>query len=109
LLGYGQNELWDKLRMQLYAAIRGRIDIKCELPGMDRADLVAYMKAHLSYAGGKDEIFTDAALDELHRYSAGAARVVNKAATHCLIYAAQRAKKLIDDTMVKTVIEAELP
>ena len=105
----GQNELWDKLRMQLYAAIRGRIDIKCELPGMDRSELDAYIKAHLTYAGGKDEIFTCAALDELHRYSTGAARTVNKAATHCLIYATQRGKKLIDDSMVKTVIEAELP
>ena len=105
----GQNELWDKLRMQQYAAIRGRIDIKCELPGMDRSDLDAYIKAHLTYAGGKDEIFTDSALDELHKYSVGSARAVNKAATHCLMNAAQRAKKLIDDTMVKTVIEAELP
>jgi len=105
----GQNELWDKLRMQLYAAVRGRIDIKCELPGMDRAELDAYIKAHLSYAEGKDEIFTDAALNELHKYSAGSARAVNKAATHCLMYAAQHAKKLIDDTMVKTVIDAELP
>jgi len=105
----GQNELWDKLRMQQYAAIRGRIDIKCELPGMDRSDLDAYMKAHLAYAGGKDEIFTDSALDELHKYSAGSARAVNKAATHCLMNAAQRAKKLIDGSMVKTVIDAELP
>jgi type II secretory pathway predicted ATPase ExeA len=105
----GQTELWDKLRMQSHAAIRGRIDIKCELPGMDRAELEKYMKAHLSYAGGKDEIFTDAALNELHKYSVGSARAVNKAATHCLMYAAQRAKKLIDDTMVKTVIDAELP
>lgn len=109
LILVGQNELWDKLRMQLYAAIRGRIDIKCELPGMDRAELNAYMQAHLAYAGGKEEIFTDAALDELHRYSAGSARAVNKAATHCLMCAAQRAKKLIDDIMVKTVIDAELP
>jgi len=105
----GQNELWDKLRMQLYAAIRGRIDIKCELAAMDRADLGEYVKAHLAYGGGKDEIFTDAALDELHRYSAGSARAVNKAATHCLMYAFQRSKRLIDDVMVKTVIEAELP
>ena len=28
----GQNELWDKLRKQSYAAIRQRIDIKCEIP-----------------------------------------------------------------------------
>jgi type II secretory pathway predicted ATPase ExeA len=105
----GQNELWDKLRMQLYAAIRGRVDIKCELQGMDRAELEGYMKSHLAYAGGKEEIFTDSALDELYRYSSGSARAVNKAATHCLMYAAQRSKKLIDDTLVKTVIEAELP
>jgi type II secretory pathway predicted ATPase ExeA len=104
-----QTDIWDRLRMQRCAAIRGRIDIKCELPGMDRADLDGYMKAHLAYAGGKTEIFTDAALDELFRYSAGSARAVNKAATHCLMNAAQRAKKLIDDAMVKTVIEAELP
>jgi type II secretory pathway predicted ATPase ExeA len=109
LILVGQSELWDKLRMQQYAAIRGRIDIKCELPGMDRSELDAYMKAHLAYAGGKDEIFTDAAMNELHKYSAGSARAVNKAATHCLMYAAQHAKKLIDDAMVKTVIEAELP
>jgi type II secretory pathway predicted ATPase ExeA len=105
----GQSELWDKLRMRLYEAIRGRIDIKCELPGMDRAELDGYVRAHLAYAGGKDEIFTDAAIDELHRYSGGAARAVNKAATHCLMHAAQRAKKLVDDSMVRTVIEAELP
>lgn len=105
----GQNELWDKLRMQAYAAIRGRIDIKCELPGMDRAEIEGYVKSHLTYAGGQTDIFTDAALDELHKYSAGSARAVNKAGVHCLMYAAQRAKKLIDDHMVKTVIEAELP
>jgi len=109
LILVGQQELWDKLRMQVYAAIRGRIDIKCELSGMDRSELAGYMKAHLTYAGGRDEIFTDSALDELFMYSAGSARAVNKAATHCLLYAAQRAKKLIDDYMVRTVIEAEMP
>jgi type II secretory pathway predicted ATPase ExeA len=109
LILVGQTEIWDKLRMQACAAIRGRIDIKCELPGMDRADLEGYMCAHLSYAGGKMEIFTDSALDELHKYSAGSARAVNKAATHCLMHAAQRNKKLIDDAMVRSVIEAEMP
>ena len=104
-----QNELWDKLKAPLYAAIRGRIDIKCELAGMDGAELDAYIQTHLSYASGKVDIFTDAALQEILRYSGGSARAVNKAATHCLIHASQRAKKLIDDTMVKTVIEAELP
>ena len=105
----GQTELWEKLRMQAFAAIRGRIDIKCELPAMDRSELDGYVKAHLAYAGIENDIFTDAALDEFYRYSAGSSRAVNKAATHCLMYAAQRNKKLVDDAMAKTVIGAELP
>ena len=104
-----QNEIWEKLKKQPYDAIRGRIDIKCELPCMDRSEVDAYLGAHLKYAGGKDEIFTEAAVNELHKYSAGAARAINKAATHCLMYAAGRAKRLIDDSMVRAVISAELP
>jgi len=109
LILVGQSELWDRLRMQACSAIRGRIDLKCELPGMDRSELESYIKAHLLFAGSHGDIFTDNALDELFKFSAGSARAVNKAATHCLMFAAQKAKKLVDDHMVKTVIEAELP
>jgi len=109
LILVGQPELWDKLRMQLYAAIRGRIDIKCDLPAMDRADTHSYIRAHLVYADGKVDIFTDDAVAHIYKYSAGSARAVNKAATHCLLHAASNSKKLIDDSMVRKVIEAELP
>lgn len=109
LILVGQNELWDKLRLQQYAAIRQRIDIKCELPQFDRAQTGEYMKRHLDYCGCSHEIFTDKAMDEIYRYSAGSARAINKVGTHSLMYAAQRAKKIIDDHMVKLVIEAELP
>ena len=33
----GQTELWDKLRLQRYAAVRQRIDLSCILPHLDRA------------------------------------------------------------------------
>ncbi len=109
LILVGQNELWDKLKLQRYAAIRQRIDIKCELPQFDRSQTEEYMAAHLEYAQGASEIFTEKAVDEIYRYSAGSARAVNKVATHALMFAAQRAKKLIDDHMIRTVIEGELP
>ncbi len=70
--------------------------------------LKAY-NAHLAYARGNSAIFTDKAIDEVYRYSAGAARAINKLRTHALIYAAQRAKKLIDDHMIREVIAGELP
>ena len=48
----GQTELWDKLRMQRYAAVRQRIDINCILPHLDRAETERYIQSHLAYAGG---------------------------------------------------------
>ena len=109
LILVGQNELWDKLKLQTYAAIRQRIDLKCELIQYDRSQTEEYMNTHLSYAQGANEIFTDKAIDEIYRYSAGSARAINKLCTHSLIYSAQRAKKLIDDHMIRAVIAGELP
>ena len=57
----------------------------------------------------KTLIFTDKAVDEIYKYSAGSARAINKVCTHSLLSAAQRNKKLIDDHMVHMVIESELP
>lgn len=93
LILVGQNELWDKLKLQRYAAIRQRIDIKCEIPQFDRSQTGEYIQAHLQYACGAEDIFTDKAVEEIYRYSAGSARAINKVCTHALMYASQRAKK----------------
>lgn len=46
----GQTELWDKLRMQRYAAIRQRIDINCVLPHLAGSKTERYIHSHLTYA-----------------------------------------------------------
>ena len=104
----GQTELWDRLKLQAYAAIRQRIDIMCFLPPLDLSQTYEYMKAHLSYAGANGELFTDAAIDEIFSYSSGIPRLINKVCTGTLIYAAQNRKMLIDDRMIRLVIEGEL-
>jgi general secretion pathway protein A len=104
----GQSELWDKLRKQSYAAIRQRIDIKCEIPQLDRSQTEAYITSHLAYAEGRLDIFTDKAIDEVYKYSAGAPRAINKVCFHSLLSAYQRAKRIIDDHMVKEVINGEM-
>lgn len=108
LILVGQSELKDKLKKREYTAIRQRIDIKCEISSFDRSQTEGYMEAHLSYAGISQDIFTDKAIDEIYRHSAGSARAINKVSTHALIYGAQRAKKLIDDHMIRNVIAGEL-
>ncbi|MDD4172500.1 MAG: AAA family ATPase [Syntrophomonas sp.] len=108
LILVGQNELWERLKLQSYAAIRQRIDLQCKLPYLDRAEVGEYVKRHLAYAGADHDIFSDSAIDEIFRFSSGAARLVNKVCTHCLLYGAQNNRNIIDDHMVKLVIKGEL-
>lgn len=108
LILVGQSELWEKFQLQAYAAIRQRIDIQCRLAHLDRAQVGEYIKRHLTYAGCTHELFSDGAIEEIYRFSSGAARLVNKACTHCLMYGAQNGRRIIDDHMVKLVIQGEL-
>lgn len=108
LILVGQNELWDRLQMQSYAAIRQRIDLQCRLQSLDRAQTGEYVARHLHYAGTEHDIFSDTALDVIFQYSSGAARLVNKLCTHCLLYGSQNGKRIIDDHITKLVIQGEL-
>lgn len=104
----GQSELWDKLRLQRYAAVRQRIDISCILPHLDRSETERYILSHLAYAGGKQEIFTDKALDDIHKESTGIPRQINRICEKSLMYASQQGKRLIDEHLVRYIIEHEM-
>ena len=104
----GQTELSEKLKLQSYMAIRQRIDIKCCIDRMDRAQTGEFIKSQLLYAQSTKEIFSDAAVDDIFKFSSGIARMINKICTHALIYGAQNRKSIIDDRMVKLIIECEL-
>ncbi len=108
LILIGQTELWDKLKLQRYTAIRQRIDMNCVLPHLDRAQTEQYMNSHLNYAGCSHELFTDKAIDEIFRSSSGTMRVINRICEKCLMYAFQQQKKLVDDYTVRYVVEHEM-
>ncbi len=109
LILVGQTELWDcKLKKQSYAAIRQRIDMYCTLPHLDRAETEQYIQSHLDYAECQQDIFTSKALDEIYKTSTGIPRMINRVCDKSLMYAFQQQKRLIDDYMVKYVVEHEL-
>ncbi len=104
----GQNELWDKLNLQRYAAVKQRIDMNCVLPHLDRAETEKYIQSHLTYAGGQTDIFTDAADDDVFKESTGIPRRINRICEKSLMYAFQQNKRLIDDHMIRFVVEHEM-
>ncbi len=109
LILVGQTEIWDKLRKQVYTAVLQRLDIRCHLPHLDEAETKSYILHQLRFAGSAVDIFSDAAISEIYRYAAGSPRLINKACTHCLIFGHLQYKKIIDNHMVRQVIESELP
>ena len=55
----------------------------------------------------KSEIFTEAAIDEVHKYTTGTARMIDKVCTSVLLYGSQSKLRLIDDHAVKFVLDCE--
>ncbi len=108
LILVGQTELWDRMQLQTYAAIRQRIDIQYKFTQMDLSQVREYITCHLSYSGQEREIFTDAAIEEISKYSGGVARMINKLCTQCLIFGSHQGKRLIDDHIIKLIIQTEL-
>ena len=108
LILVGQSELLDILKRQPYQAIRQRVDIKCEIPNYDRAQVSQYISCHMAYAGAISDVFSDSAVDSVYKYSAGSARMINKVCTACLNFGAQSKRRIIDDHMVKQIIEQEM-
>ncbi|MCD8348890.1 MAG: AAA family ATPase [Lachnospiraceae bacterium] len=105
----GQTELWDsKLQLQRYAAIRQRIDMYCVLPHLDRSETGQYIRSHLDYAGCPQELFTEKAVDEVHKASTGIPRMINRVCEKSLMYGFQQQKRLVDDHMVRFVVEHEM-
>lgn len=105
----GQTELWDnKLKLQRYTAIRQRIDMYCVLPHLDRAETEAYIRSHMDYAECPQEVFTSKAIDEIYKESSGIPRMINRICDKSLMYAFQQQKRLVDDYMIKYVVEHEM-
>ena len=105
----GQTELWEnKLKLQRYAAIRQRIDMYCTLPHLDRSETEQYIGSHMAYSGCSQEVFTEKAVDEIHKASAGIPRMINRICEKTLMYAFQQQRRLVDDYMIKFVVEHEM-
>lgn len=82
--------MWDKLCLQRYAAVRQRIDINCVLSHLNRAETGKYIQSHLAYAGGKQDIFIDHALDDIYKESTGTPIQINRICEKILMYASQQ-------------------
>jgi len=104
----GQNTLIENLKLQVNKSFYDRIDRFAFLSSLDRADVARYIRSHLEYAEGRQDIFNDKALDSIYKYSYGIPRKINHICLNCLIYGAQNKKPVLDEYDVDSIVKTEL-
>lgn len=107
LILMGQPELRVTLQAQAYEAIAQRVNVRFHLPAMSQGETTGYVQHHLKVVGVERAVFTDDALHLIHEYSGGIARKINNLCTSCLLHAFAKSKSLVDDRMVRVVLENE--
>ena len=75
---------------------------------LNRSESEQYIASHMAYSGCRQDVFTSKTLDEIHKASAGIPRMINRICEKALMYAFQNQKRLIDDYMIKFVVEHEM-
>lgn len=103
----GQSELKEMLKLQINEAIWQRVDMRFHLLPMSKDETSAYVSRHLESTKAAGEIFTPSAIGVLHEYCGGVPRKINKVATACLMSAPSRNSRIVDDHLVRVVIESE--
>lgn len=110
LILVGQGELWDKLNMNRCRAIRQRVDLNICVCNLDKSEIEGYIKAHLKYAGAKNdvEIFDKGAIDAIYEYSVGVPRLANKICKHSLLRVIASEDKIVTAAVIKDTMNYEL-
>lgn len=104
----GQPELEFKIEGKSFTAIKQRIDFHCRLSPLTAAETGEYIAHQLRCAGLQKPLFSELAVKEIFAYSGGAARLINKACSRCMMYGSINKLETIDEFAAKTVIDGEL-
>jgi general secretion pathway protein A len=97
----GQPELRELLDRTDLRQLAQRITGRYHLKPLSREETMGYVRHRLRVAGATEEIFTPAALREVHRLSQGIPRVINVACDRALLGAYTQETRRITPTLVR--------
>lgn len=100
----GQPELEEKLKLPQLRQLRQRIMLRCKTTPLTMEQVHDYMIERLRIAGaGAAPIFSQPAIDAVHKYSVGIPRVINLLCEHSLINAYVEQQRPISAKIVEDV------
>jgi|SRR5919108_4526763 type II secretory pathway predicted ATPase ExeA len=105
LLFLGQVELRRRLSMAVHEALNQRIVLRHHLTGLNRDELVEYLRHHLRLAGTELMLFDAGAIEAIFQATNGVPRKINMLAHHALMAAAIAKCKAATPEHVETARE----
>src|ERR1700748_788940 len=99
----GQPELEEKLHHPSVRQLRQRVSLWCRTQALTETHTHAYVTERLRIAGASWQIFSDDALDLVHRFSRGIPRIINLLCEHSLILAYVEQVQQVNTTIVESV------
>jgi general secretion pathway protein A len=99
----GQPELEEKLRHPSVRQLRQRVSLWCRTQALTESQTHAYVAERLRIAGASWPLFSNEALDLVHRASRGIPRIINLLCEHSLIVAYVEQVQQVTATIVEGV------
>lgn len=96
----GQTYLREKLARPIFASFMQRINLKFDMGPLDVAEIGPYIGHHLTIAGSTAQLFTDGAVDAIHKNTAGIQRLVGDLAWKTLTLGALEKKETLTEEEV---------
>lgn len=84
----GSPQLEERLASPKMESLSQRLTARCYLEPLNRAETAAYIRAQITHAGGNPAmVFSDDALEAVHRATDGVPRLINQVCDHAMILA----------------------
>jgi len=104
----GQDELNETLTSYECRALRQRITLICRVEPLSEAETTEYIRHRLRIAGTDRELFSQAAVREIQRFSRGYPRLINNLCDHALLTGYVRQLRKITPSLIKECSEEML-
>jgi type II secretory pathway predicted ATPase ExeA len=99
----GHPHLEEKLQRPLFRNINQRVLLRFRLPALSERETASYIAHHLSRVGGRPEVFSEAAVEAVHKTSGGICRMVNSLCLAALRLGAQEQAETLTEEHVYQV------
>ncbi len=100
----GQQQLRDKLQQPQLKQFVQRIGVDFHLRTLAQTETRDYIRHRIQRAGGRPDLFSDAACTAVYESSMGIPRLINRICDVALVYAFSETSAVVDAAMVQNVV-----